>query len=90
MVTIDGRLMDPQPMELVEPVPPGEDSIQVRLIDTRQTESTEVGLLTHNPAFDFLGDEPDPYKQAPPPPPKMTVLTIGRKTNAPTCCSGAR
>ncbi|MEE9295506.1 MAG: hypothetical protein V3W34_11165 [Phycisphaerae bacterium] len=62
MVTIDGRLIDPRHVELVEPVPPGEDSIQVRLIGDRQTEFTDVALLTHNPAFDFLRDEPDLYE----------------------------
>ena len=62
MVTIDGKLIDPRHVELVEPVPPGEDSIQIRLIDTGRAESAEVTLLTHNPAFDFLRDEPDLYE----------------------------
>jgi len=62
MVTIDGKLIDPRHVELHEPVPPGEDSIQVRLIATRQAELTEVALLIHNPAFDFLRDEPDLYE----------------------------
>ncbi len=62
MVTIDGRLIDPRHVELTEPVPPGEDSIQIRLIDTKPAESAEVALLVHNPAFDFLRDEPDLYE----------------------------
>ena len=62
MVTINGRLIDPQHVELAEPVPPGENSIQVRLIDTAETESTDVALLIRNPAFDFLRDEPDLYE----------------------------
>ena len=62
MVTIDGKLIDPRHVELSQPVPPGEDSIQVRLIDTRQADSTEVVLLIRNPSFDFLRDEPDLYE----------------------------
>ena len=62
MVTIDGKLIDPRHVELAEPVPPGEDSIQVRLIDTGRTESSDVALLIRNPAFDFLRDEPDLYE----------------------------
>ncbi len=62
MVTIDGKLIDPRHVELAKPVPPGEDSIQVRLIDTRRAESAEVALLIHNPSFDFLRDEPDLYE----------------------------
>jgi hypothetical protein len=62
MVTIDGRLIDPRHVELAEPVPPGADSIQVRLIDTGRGESAEVALLICNPAFDFLRDEPDLYE----------------------------
>ncbi|MHC4443947.1 MAG: hypothetical protein ACYTA5_15235 [Planctomycetota bacterium] len=55
-------MIDPRHVELAEPVPPGEDSIQVRLIDTKQADSTEVALLTRNPSFDFLRDEPDLYE----------------------------
>ena len=62
MVTIDGKLIDPQHVELAEPVPPGEDSIQVRLIHSREDESTRPALLIRNPAFDFLRDEPDLYE----------------------------
>ena len=62
MVTIDGKLIDARHVELSQPVPPGEDSIQVRLIDTNQGESTQVALLIRNPAFDFLRDEPDFYE----------------------------
>ncbi len=62
MVTIDGRLTDPQHVELAEPVPPGADSIQVRLIDTTRADSAEVALLIRNPSFDFLRDEPDLYE----------------------------
>ena len=62
MVTIDGKLLDPRHVELTEPVPVGEDSIQVRLINTRSPEPSEIGLLTRNPAFDFLQDEPDLYE----------------------------
>ncbi len=61
MVTIDGRLIDPRHVELTEPVPSGEVSIQIRLIDTKPAESSEISLLVHNPAFDFLRDEPDLY-----------------------------
>ncbi len=59
--TIDGKLIDPRHVELAEPVPPGEHSIQVRLIDTWSAESAEVALLIRNPSFDFLRDEPDLY-----------------------------
>ena len=62
MVTIHGKLIDPRHVELAEPVPPGEDSIQVRLIGTGWAESAEVALLIHNPSFDFLRDEPDLYE----------------------------
>ncbi len=62
MVTIDGKLLDPRHVEHAEPVPVGEDSIQVRLINTRSPEPSEIGLLTRNPAFDFLRDEPDLYE----------------------------
>ncbi len=62
MVTIDGKLIDPRHVELAEPVPPGEDSIQVRLIDTERADSAEVALLIRNPSFDFLRDEPDLYE----------------------------
>ncbi len=62
MVTIDGKLVDPRHVELSEPVPAGEDSIQVRLIDATQADSAEVPLLTRNPSFDFLRDEPDLYE----------------------------
>ena len=62
MITIDGRLIDARHVELAKPVPPGEDSIQVRLIDTRRRDSTEVALLIRNPSFDFLRDEPDLYE----------------------------
>ncbi len=61
MVTIDGKLLDSRHVELAKPVPPGEDSIQVRLVDTSQTDSPEVALLVHNPSFDFLREEPDLY-----------------------------
>ena len=62
MVTIDGKLLDPRHVELAGPVPPGEDVIQVRLLDAKRPESIEVALLTRNPAFDFLRDEPDLYQ----------------------------
>ncbi len=62
MVTIDGKLLDSRHVELAKPVPPGEDLIQVRLLDARQPECAEVALLTRNPAFDFLRDEPDLYE----------------------------
>ena len=62
MVTIDGKLIDPRHVELAEPVPPGEDSIQVRLVDARRVDASEIGLLTRNPSFDFLRDEPDLYE----------------------------
>jgi hypothetical protein len=59
MVTINGRLLDDRHVELAEPVPPGEDSIQVRLVESEAAAPIE--LLTSNPAFDFLRDEPDLY-----------------------------
>ena len=62
MVTIDGKLIDTRHVELAEPVPPGERSIQVRLIDTWSAESAEVALLVRNSSFDFLRDEPDLYE----------------------------
>lgn len=62
MVTIDGKLIDPRHVELCEPVPPDEDSIHVRLIVPGHTASSDVALLIHNPAFDFLRDEPDLYE----------------------------
>ena len=64
MVIIDGKLLDPRHLELTEPVPLREDSIHVRLIDTGSPEPSDVGLLTRNPAFDFLREEPDLYEQA--------------------------
>lgn len=60
MVTINGRLIDPRHVELAEPVPPGENAIEVRLVQPVNGDVDEVGLLT-NPAFDFLRDEPDLY-----------------------------
>jgi hypothetical protein len=62
MVTINGKLIDPRHVELAAPVPPGEDSIQVRLIGSDTHESSELAILIHNPAFDFLRDEPDLYE----------------------------
>lgn len=62
MVTIPGKLLDPRHVELAEPVPPGEASIHVQLLDNEDTASSEAGLLTANPAFDFLRDEPDLYE----------------------------
>ena len=62
MITIDGKLIDPRHVELAEPVPPGEDSIQVRLVDTTRADSAAVALLVRNPSFDFLRDEPDLYE----------------------------
>lgn len=55
-------MIDARPVELAEPVPLGEDSIQIRLVDTKPTESAEVAVLVSNPAFDFLRDEPDLYE----------------------------
>ncbi|MCK4342120.1 MAG: hypothetical protein KAY37_10410 [Phycisphaerae bacterium] len=62
MVSIQGKLIDPWHVELAEPVPSGEESIQVRLIDPSPAQDPDVGLLTRNPAFDFLRDEPDLYE----------------------------
>jgi len=62
MVTIDGRLIDSRHVELAEPVPPGEDAIQIRLVGVKRPKSAEVALLVHNPTFDFLRDEPDLYE----------------------------
>jgi hypothetical protein len=61
MVTINGRLLDDRHVELAEPVPPGEDSIRVRLVEANEPVTSETALLTDNPAFDFLRDEPDLY-----------------------------
>jgi hypothetical protein len=62
MLRIDGKLLDPRHVELAEAVPPGESSLHVRLIGNGQTPPEETGLLTANPAFDFLRDEPDLYE----------------------------
>ena len=62
MVSVKGKLIDPWHVELTEPVPPGEDSIQVHLVDTETEASASTSLLTQNPAFDFLRDEPDLYE----------------------------
>ena len=62
MVSIQGRLIDPWHVELAEPVPAGENSIEVRLVDGQTADSQDVPLLTQNPAFDFLRDEPDIYE----------------------------
>jgi hypothetical protein len=62
MVTIQGKLLGPRHVELSEPVPPGEDSIQVPLVQSLNGESDDAGLLTRNPSFDFLRDEPDLYE----------------------------
>jgi len=62
MVTIRGKLIDPWHVELRDPVPPGEEAIQVRLTEPDQDSASETGLLVCNPAFDFLRDEPDLYE----------------------------
>ena len=62
MVSIQGRLIDPWHVELAETVPAGENSIEVRLVDGQDADSQDVPLLTQNPAFDFLRDEPDIYE----------------------------
>ena len=62
MVTIRGKLIDPWHVELSEPVPPGADSVQIHLADPSPGEAENTPLLTRNPTFDFLRDEPDLYK----------------------------
>jgi len=61
MVTVQGKLIDPWHVELAEPVPPGEDAIQVRLSETADEAALSAALLTQNPSFGFLRDEPDLY-----------------------------
>lgn len=61
MVSIDGKLIDPWHVELAEPVPTGEEAIQVRLVESKENPRRDVPLLTRNPSFDFLCDEPDLY-----------------------------
>jgi hypothetical protein len=55
-------LLDPWHVELAEPVPPGEETFQVILIEAETTDNPDVSLLTRNPSFDFLRDEPDLYE----------------------------
>ncbi len=62
MVLIRGKLIDPRHVELADPVPPGEETIQVDLAEARPAEATNVDLLIGNPSFDFLRDEPDLYE----------------------------
>ena len=62
MVSIRGKLIDPRHVELAEPVPPGEDSIHVQLVDSEADDAPTSPLLTQNPSFDFLRDEPDLYE----------------------------
>lgn len=61
MVTVRGKLIDPWHVELAEPVPAGENAFEVRLSETAPDESLSTALLTRNPSFDFLRDEPDLY-----------------------------
>ncbi len=62
MVSIRGKLVDPWHVELTEPVPPGEHAIQVNLAEVNVAETWNVTLLTANPSFDFLRNEPDLYE----------------------------
>ena len=62
MVTIRGKLIDPWHVELTEPVPPGVDSVQIHLAGSSPEETEDAPLLTRNPTFDFLRDEPDLYE----------------------------
>ncbi len=62
MVIIQGKLIDPWHVELADAIPPGEESIEVHLVKSGESESFEFALLTHNPSFDFLRDEPDLYE----------------------------
>lgn len=62
MVTIRGKLIDPWHLELAEPVPPGVGSVQIHLADPSPEGTEDVPLLTRNPTFDFLRDEPDLYE----------------------------
>jgi len=61
MVTINGKLIDSRHLELSEPVPPGEDTVQVRLLGPVNEEVDNISLLTCNPSFDFLRDELELY-----------------------------
>jgi len=64
MVTIRGKLLGPRHVELACPVPNGETAIRVELdADATATDrSQRARLLTENPSFDFLRDEPDLYQ----------------------------
>jgi hypothetical protein len=62
MVIIEGRLVDPRHIELTEPVPPGEQSVQVQLSAPVAENDLGIALLVNNAAFDFLRDEPDLYE----------------------------
>lgn len=64
MVTIRGKLLGPRHVELAYPVPSGETAIRVELdADAAGAERMErARLLTENPSFDFLRDEPDHYQ----------------------------
>ncbi len=59
MTSIQGKLTDPWHVELTDPVPAGEDCIEVRFVGSKSGDTSNVPLLTRNPAFDFLRDDPD-------------------------------
>lgn len=63
MVRIRGKRIDPWHVVLTEPVPVGAQSIEVRLQPSNADADprSSVELLTRNPSFNFLRDEPDLY-----------------------------
>ena len=62
MVATWGKLIDPWHVELTEPISWGANAVQIHLADSNPEEAENVALLTRNPAFDFLRDEPDLYE----------------------------
>lgn len=62
MITIRGKLIDPWHVELTELIPRGANAVQIHLADSNPEEAENAPLLTRNPAFDFLRDEPDLYE----------------------------
>jgi hypothetical protein len=62
VVVVQGKLIDPWHVELADAVPPGTDAIEIRLVNGQPAETPDIPLLTRNPSFDFLRDEPDLYE----------------------------
>lgn len=62
MVVLRGKLIDPWHVELAEAVPSGAEAIQITLKNGESAGTIDVSLLTRNPSFDFLRDEPDLYE----------------------------